>query len=103
MDPANPILFDQKLGELWAVVAVLAIAAYFAMRWRTWLSGSILVVGALLSIMMLIEMSDPATAGGVALDQGRGYLAHTRFASAALFLFPVVAAAIARFQRRGFP
>jgi len=100
MDPTNPIFFDQKLGELWGVVALLSIASYFAMRWRTWLSGTIIIIGTLLSVMMLMEMSDPASAGGVALTEGSGYLAHTRFVSAALFLGPVIAAVLAGLRKR---
>jgi hypothetical protein len=102
MDPANPTLIDQRVIELWLVALILCAASYFGTRWRTWLGIVPLALAALFSLGMWQELSDPATAGGLALDLGDGYLLHSRVASSASFVLAAAACflAAARSKRR---
>ena len=96
MDPANPILIDQKLAELWIIAALLALFSYFATRWRPWLGAAVIIMGLVATSLMFLEIADPASSVGMELALGRAYVVHTRIASIGLFVLPALASLVAR-------
>lgn len=101
MDPVNPILVDQKVVELWIIAVLLGVASYLGMKWRPWFSAGMVVIGSLATLLMLLELGDPAGRVGMELALGKGYVIHTYVASVALAAIPMAAALSARRRRRG--
>jgi hypothetical protein len=99
MDPVNPILIDQKVMELWIIALLLGITSYFGMRWRSWFSAGMVVIGSLAALLMFLELSDPAGRVGMELALGKGYVIHVYIASLALGVVPAAAAFLARRRR----
>jgi hypothetical protein len=101
MDPVKPILVDQKVVELWIIAVLLGVASYLGMKWRPWFSWGMVVIGSLATLLMLLELSDPASRVGMQLSLGKGYVIHTFVVSVALGAIPMAAALWARSRRRG--
>lgn len=101
MDPVNPILVDQKIVELWIIAVLLGITSYLGMKWRPWFSAGMVVIGSLATLLMFLELSDPATRVGMEIALGKGYVTHTCLASLALGVVPMAAALLARSRSRG--
>jgi hypothetical protein len=83
------VFIDRNIAELWAIAIVLGLTAYAASRYRASLGSVPAGVGVLLMILMFLELSDPATAGGLTIAFGWIYLLHARVVSAALGVLAV--------------
>lgn len=100
MDPTDPVVANQHVVELWVLALGLATSTYFLTRWRLWLGVIPLALAAFVSVGMWLELGDPATAGGLQIVFGSGYLLHARVAGWSSACLAVLAFSIARRPKR---
>jgi ABC-type Fe3+ transport system permease subunit len=100
MNPADTVVANQHVMELWLTALLLGASTYFLARWRRWLGVIPLVLAAFVSVVMWLELSDATMAGGIEIAFGSGYLLHSRVAGWASLCLAALAYSIAARSKR---
>ena len=90
-------------GRIWLVFLVVAGAGVFLSLKRWWLGLLVLPVVAILSIVLIADLNDPALGEALLESRGPSFAAHCYLAMTVGFLVPVAAAIWARLHRKPPP
>lgn len=100
MDSPTLINTNQQLTDLWLLALILGLTTHLLARWRRRLGLIPLSIAALVSILMWLELSDPAFAGGLEIAFGSRHLLHARLAGWSPISLAALAYALAPKSKR---
>lgn len=90
-------------GRIWLVFLVVAAAGVLLSLKRWWLGLLVLPVVAILSIVLIGDLTDPTMGEAILQSRGPEFAAHCYLAITVGFLAPVAAAIRARFRKKPPP